>query len=335
MKISIVVPVYNVEKYLEACVDSLLQQTVPAYEIILVDDGSKDSSGKICDDYAAKYPQVKAVHKENAGLGMARNTGLDHVTGDYVVFIDSDDFCQKDLVEQLSVIVEKTGCDTCKTSFDRVDLEGNFLHAETVEPGDFTGEQVQKELLPRLLGSAPDKKDSVPMSVCCTMYSMTVIREHNIRFVSEREWISEDIIFNIAYYAKAQHVVLSKYIGYHYRINPRSLSTSYRQDRFEKSLVLYHEQIRMLRELGLYDDNCRYRLMRRFFIDVRMCVAQMPAGISRLPRKEAVKQIREMCKNTQLQQIIKEYPVNKLGIKQRVFVYMIKYKLAGFLYKVH
>ena len=163
MKISIVVPVYNVEKYLKVCVDSLLEQTLPAYEIILVDDGSKDTSGKICDEYAAQYPQIKVVHKENAGLGMARNTGLDNVTGDYVVFIDSDDFCQKDMVEQLVAIVEKTGCDTCKTSFNRVDMEGNFLRSETVIPGEFAGEQVQKALLPRMIGSAPDRHDSIPM----------------------------------------------------------------------------------------------------------------------------------------------------------------------------
>ena len=238
------------------------------------------------------------------------------------------------MIEQLATIVEKTGCDTCKTSFNRVDLEGNFLWPETVTPGDFAGEQVQKELLPRMIGSAPDRRDSIPMSACCTMYSMDIIRGNNIRFVSERQWISEDIIFNIVYYAKAQRVILSDYIGYNYRINPRSLSTSYRQDRFEKSYDLYIEQIRILKELGIYED-CRYRLMRRFFLDVRLCVEQMVPKISRLHRKEAVKQIGIICADPRLQQIIKEYPVGKMGLKQQAFVYMLKYKLAALLYILH
>lgn len=334
MGISIVVPVYNVEKYLRECVDSLLNQTVPAHEIILVDDGSKDTSGGICDEYAARYPQVKVIHKENAGLGMARNTGLDHVTGEYVMFVDSDDFWAEDMIEQLHGVIRQTGCDTCKTSFCRVDLEGNYLYSETVKPGDFSGEQVRLQLLPRLIGSAPDQKDSVPMSVCCTMYAMEVIRQHGLRFVSEREWISEDIIFNIAYYAHAKHVVLSEYIGYHYRINPRSLSTSYRPDRFAKCLALYQEQMRLLTELGLYEI-CRYRLIRQFFLYLRMCFAQLSPQASGLPRREAVEQIRDICTHPQVQQMIREYPVSKLGIKQRVFVYMVKCRMAAILYLVH
>lgn len=334
VKLSIVVPVYNVEIYLRVCVDSLLQQTVAAYEIILVDDGSKDSSGVICDEYGEKYPHIKVVHKENAGLGMARNTGLEQVTGEYVMFVDSDDFCQPDMVEQMVAVVQETGCDTCKSSFNRVDMEGNFLYAETVIPGAFAGTQVQQELLPRLIGSAPDKKDSIPMSACCTMYSMEIIRSNSLRFVSERQWISEDIIFNISYYALANRVVLSDYIGYNYRINPHSLTTSYRADRFEKCLALYHEEARVLAEAGLYE-LCRYRLVRQFMLYLRMCFAQVSPQSSKLSKKEAVAQIRQICGNSQVQQMIREYPVSKLGMKQKGFVYLVKYKAAGILYYLH
>ena len=92
-KISIIVPVYNVEKYLKECVESILKQTYSNIEILLVDDGSKDSSPAICDEYAKKYSKVKVIHKENGGLSSARNTGLDNVSKDttYVMFIDSDD----------------------------------------------------------------------------------------------------------------------------------------------------------------------------------------------------------------------------------------------------
>lgn len=99
--VSIIVPVYNVEKYLDQCVNSLINQTYDKIEIILVDDGSKDNSGRLCDEWAKKSNKIKAVHKKNAGLGMARNTGLEHVTGNYVMFIDSDDYLAENVVEKL------------------------------------------------------------------------------------------------------------------------------------------------------------------------------------------------------------------------------------------
>lgn len=334
VKVSVVVPVYNVERFLHTCVDSLLNQTVSAHEIILVDDGAKDRSGQICDEYADKYDTVKVVHKENAGLGMARNTGLEHVTGDYVVFIDSDDFCQPDMIEQLVCVVEETGCDTCKTSFNRVDLEGRFLRACPVEAGVFKGVEVSTLLLPRMIGSAPDKKDSIPMSACCTMYSMDIINRYGLRFVSERVWISEDLVFNIDYYAKAQYVVLSDYIGYNYRTNPNSLTTTYRADRFEKCLALYQEQIRVLSDLGMYDI-CKNRLIRQFFIYLRMCFSQLSTDVCKLPKKEVLRQLREICNNAQVQHMIAEYPVHKMGIKQQVFVYLVKYKMTGILYLLY
>ena len=91
LQLSIIVPVYNVEKYLQRCMESLLTQNISNYEIILVDDGSKDKSSEICDEYASKYSFVRVIHKENEGLGYARNSGLAVAKGKYVSFVDSDD----------------------------------------------------------------------------------------------------------------------------------------------------------------------------------------------------------------------------------------------------
>lgn len=99
--ITIIVPVYNVEKYIRECIDSLLNQTYKNLEIILVDDGSKDKSGEICENYANADSRVKVIHKENEGLGFARNTGLTVAQGKFVTFIDSDDVADADLVERL------------------------------------------------------------------------------------------------------------------------------------------------------------------------------------------------------------------------------------------
>ena len=334
MKISVVIPVYNVEAYLDTCVRSLLDQTLQPFEIILVDDGSKDSSGIICDGYAAEYDHIKVIHKANAGLGMARNTGLEQVTGDYVMFLDSDDFLREDCLEKFSAILEESGCDTCKGSFCRVDMQGNHLNDHSIEPGVFSGDEVRRQMLPRLIGSAPDKKDSIPMSACCTLYSVEILRQHGILFVSEREWISEDAIFNIEYYNVAQKVVLSDYIGYCYRTNPHSLTTTYRADRFEKCLAMYRKQQEILTGMGLYE-LCKFRLIRQFFIYLRMCFNQLNKKSCKLSTQEILRQFRKICADEQVQDMIRQFPVRKMGFKQQMFVYMVKYRMSILLYLLY
>ena len=98
--VSIVVPVYNVEAYLDRCIESLVNQTYKHLEIILVDDGSPDNCPMICEKWAGLDERIKVIHKENAGLGMARNTGLEHATGDYICFFDSDDYVASDTIEK-------------------------------------------------------------------------------------------------------------------------------------------------------------------------------------------------------------------------------------------
>ena len=99
--ISVIVPVYNVENYIRECLDSILAQTVSSFELILIDDGSTDNSGRICDEYAQQDERIRVIHKENGGLSSARNKGLDEATGDYVCFIDSDDTLKPDFLEKL------------------------------------------------------------------------------------------------------------------------------------------------------------------------------------------------------------------------------------------
>lgn len=110
-KISIIVPVYNVEKYIEKCIDSIINQTFQNLEIILVDDGSKDSSPTICDNYEKKDSRIRVIHKENGGLSSARNAGIDLATGEYIGFIDPDDYIEHDMFEVLYDLIKKYDAD--------------------------------------------------------------------------------------------------------------------------------------------------------------------------------------------------------------------------------
>ena len=133
-KVSVIVPVYNVENYLEECVNSILNQTYENLEIILVDDGSKDSSGKMCDVFTQKYENVKCVHKENGGLSDARNYGIKYATGEYIVFIDSDDFIKENMIEKMLEKIAMTNSDICVCDMEYLYDNGNI---EFASGGDF------------------------------------------------------------------------------------------------------------------------------------------------------------------------------------------------------
>ena len=127
MKISVIIPVYNVEKYLKKCVDSVLAQDFSDYEILLIDDGSTDSSGKICDEYAEKNPIIKVIHQENKGLGGARNTGISSAQGEYLLFVDSDDAIKNNALLMLSKTAHETEADVVFFGADFIDENGVII----------------------------------------------------------------------------------------------------------------------------------------------------------------------------------------------------------------
>lgn len=122
-KISVIIPVYNVEKYLKFCLDSVLEQSYKNLEIILIDDGSTDGCGKICDEYALIDNRIKVIHKINGGLADARNVGLKSATGDFIGFLDSDDYIYPTFYEELYGIIQKYNSDIAECEFMRINVE--------------------------------------------------------------------------------------------------------------------------------------------------------------------------------------------------------------------
>lgn len=331
--VSVIVPVYNVEKYLRQCLDSLLEQTYKNIEVVMVDDGSKDSSGKICDEYAKKYENFYAVHKENAGLGMARNTGFEHINGEYVTFLDSDDYLENDCIEILYNTLLKQQVDMCKGGFKRVIDSGEVISKREYQNELFKGDCAKIELLPRMIGSSPSRHDSVEMCVCGAIYKTSLIKKYNLQFPSERELISEDLVFNIDYMQHADGACTIEKMGYNYRVNLKSLSTSYRPDRFEASKHFYLEMKKKLQELG-YGKETMLRLDRMFFVYLRMCISQEKSKCSKNTPSKAIHVIRKLCEDDTVNNIIENYPVQCLGLKQRTFLMLISNKKAGILYAI-
>ncbi len=329
--ISVIVPVYNVENYLRECLDSLLAQTYPSLEIILVDDGSTDRSGQICEEYAKNHENMRVIHKQNQGLGMARNTGLEHISGEYVAFVDSDDYLDADCLEQLYNGLQEKKVDYCKCGFKRVDDNRNLSFVKQYKEEHYVKDDAAKMLLPRLIGSRPDVKDSIEPCVWGVLYASRHIKEHQIRFPSERELISEDVVFHIDYMQYADGAYVIPYAGYNYRRNDASLTKTYRSDRFEACCIFYTRMKAKLLSLG-YDAATLLRLSRIFFVYLRACIAQETGSVSGLSRRQNLEHIKKICSDSIVRQVMEEYPVCHLGIKQKLFLYLIKYKMTYILY---
>ena len=149
-KLSVIVPVYNVEKYLERCVNSIINQTYTNLEIILVDDGSTDRSGVMCDDYAKSDLRIQVIHKVNGGLSDARNAGIEASTGEYLAFIDSDDYIDSTMFQEMIVALEGTGSDVALCNYECVDEEGKLLPENSQEVRVVSEELTSEQALDKL-----------------------------------------------------------------------------------------------------------------------------------------------------------------------------------------
>ena len=203
-KTSVIVPVFNGEKYLELCVQSILTQSYSNLELILIDDGSTDRSGLICDAFAQADSRVTVIHKENGGVSSARNQGLNHISGAYVIFIDADDYLDTDMVEFLVDLLERNHADISQCGYRRIVGETVRLVNDTHKTYVMNREEALGYLITgKLFASGLWNK----------LYKAEIIKD--LRFDTEIV-INEDVLFSFNAFQKAETIVFSDYLKYNY-----------------------------------------------------------------------------------------------------------------------
>ena len=201
-KISVIVPVYNVEKYLPACIDSILRQTHSNLEVILINDGSKDKSGQICDEFAKLDSRVKVVHKENGGVSSSRNRGLDEAKGEYICFMDADDYQSDQALSQLVSAMRMNDVDLVVAGFYRVVDDKlaakSYFKKECVMSRKEYASKMSKKPAEYYFGVLWNK-----------LYKRSIIEQFNMRMDESISW-SEDFIFNLEYIRHIQDIFILK-----------------------------------------------------------------------------------------------------------------------------
>ena len=227
--VSIIVPVYKAEKYIHQCIDSLLAQTYSNIEVILVDDGSPDNCGKICDEYAAKDCRVKVIHQQNGGVSVARQTGIDHATGKYSIHADPDDWVEPVMIEELISKAKADDADMVICDFYRESKNGHIY--ESQNPGeDLSASAVLRKILSQQLHGS-----------CCNKL-VKRSRIEGIGFTPEDLCILEDELYNIRILARKIKVSYLPKAFYHYRVeNEHSLCNTISEKSFKSKVKAVSE----------------------------------------------------------------------------------------------
>lgn len=337
-EISVIVPVYKVEQYLDRCVESLVRQTFPDIEIILVDDGSPDGCPGMCDAWAARDARIRVVHKENAGLGYARNSGMDAAVGRFIGFVDSDDYVEPDMYERLHDAAVRENADLAMCGFRCI---GGIMTAKADDVQEingfdrytvFRGKEGIDRLMLEVSGARPEEKQDSKygFSSVKNLYRAETLRRGGIRFLSEREVASEDVFFLLDVLDHAACAVGIPGAYYCYCRNGASLSKSYRADRFEKCAFIIdginaHLARRMPEEVYKpYTD----RLFQAYARAVCMQEIQF-AGANGLDRKELNRRLRAICGDPRLKNTLQHYPWYRLPPTQAAFAMTMRFSLIG------
>lgn len=212
-KVSIIVPIYRVEAYLRECIDSVLCQTFSDFELILVDDGSPDCCGEICEEYARQDSRIRVIHKPNGGLSDARNAGLDIACGQYIYFLDSDDTIVQELLETVLPYMEQ-GCDLVSFSLQSFYDDGTRLEPWKRKAGYHSLKSLEerKQFLHRTLFS-----NDIGWEAWSRIFSREIIERHHIRFADNRRIFAEDMCFSLCYCAHASQIQCLDVCLYNYR----------------------------------------------------------------------------------------------------------------------
>lgn len=236
--ISVMIPVYQVREYLPQCLDSVVHQTYQNLEIILIDDGSTDGSGEICDEYAKRDRRIKVIHKENGGLVSARKVGLQSAKGELAAYVDSDDWIDPDAYQTMYQIMERNGADVVVAGHLECTYDEEWTVKNFIPPGTYRGEALERKVFSRMLYEPSLRFWGLSPAVWDKLFKKDLVAGYQMQ-VDDRIWDGEDHAFVYPALLDAQCVCITEKSFYHHRIRTDSVATSYDQRCFERFSYLF------------------------------------------------------------------------------------------------
>lgn len=330
MLISIVLPTYNVKNYIRQCVDSLIQQTYQEIEILIVNDGSTDGTAELCDDIAQQDSRIRVFHKENGGTHTARNMGIREAKGDYIMFLDPDDWLDTDTFEKLAKNIQENDLDVVRFGYVRefpdrsLPKENTFLPETVCQSADCR--KICRQTL-GLIGNelAHPENMNFLASACFSLYRKSILDEYKLEFYNIHQIATfSDGLFNIQFLQKADRFLYVNEPFYHYRKFAAGAATSkHRPDFLERQLVLF-EMLKAIAENEESEAFMQAYHNRVIFSTMEICLNALKSDKSFLNQHKEIKEVlhsqihKEAYKHMQLQAMPMRWRLYYLLVKTRL-----------------
>lgn len=323
--ISVIVPVYNVEDLLPRCIDSILKQTKRNIDIILVDDGSTDGSGAICDEYAAKYEKIRVIHKKNGGLTSAWKAGAEASDSLYLGFVDSDDWIDEDMYKRMWESACKYNADlvVCGLVFDYEDTSIPKRKEISAFPKEYYNKRELEALFPVLINDGRFFGRMLQPARVTKIYRRELV-EKNMKFCREEVSVGEDMQLTLPVIMDAKSLcVVKDFYPYHYWFNQKSMTGKYDPNYLEKIKVFAKRMKELCAEKGNYDFSPQ--IINDF---LGLAVIGLKNGVIRNTegKESALGIIRKYCEDEMVIEALNTHTMDKLPITIRIFLMLMKKK---------
>ncbi|MDA7646714.1 glycosyltransferase [Akkermansiaceae bacterium] len=326
-KLTIIMPVYNAENHLQRSLDSVFKQTFTDFEVILVNDGSKDKTREICDRNAALDDRVKVVHKVNGGTSSARNEGLKVASGEYIGFVDSDDWLEPEMYQVMVEKAENHDVDLVISDYKRVFEDGtSFEVIQPIREGYYDKSDMIKEYFPCLL--MRDDIDYPPtISNWACLFRKTLLRDNDIWYDTATKY-NEDFLFGArAAYESEGMYHLKNHYGYNFYYNVESTTAVYNSDKWDINLHVYRGAKACFGNVPDYDFSHQLKTAIIFFsFNAVNEIAKSNDGF-----KRRYGDIKSILEHAYLREAFSSYPLPQLGFKFLIILFLHKHKLAYLL----
>lgn len=323
LNISVIIPVYNIERFLPRCLDSIVNQTYKRLEIILVNDGSTDASGNICDSYAQQDKRIKVIHQANAGVSAARNAGLGVATGDYISFVDPDDWLENNMYEILEKATRNGDIEVIRFNAYR---KGEVINQLPFQ-GEYSGKVLEEKILLPLIGAEKFGGMFILGVLWLHLYKREIIEENHIRF-NNRLRRCEDRLFTLSTIIHAKNILFLNDVLYHYEVYENSLSNKYDPERWEQELI-YLDELKAkyhTHKPEKFFDEADKRLSGEYLLRAITSINNEFFSDNRNSFFQKYRNTKTIINNENVRIAIKEVPKEKSGLKGKIILAAIKYK---------
>lgn len=328
-KLSIIVPIYNVEEYLDECIKLLRKQTLEDIEIILVNDGSSDNSLSICNMHASKDNRIKVIDKNNEGVSIARNKGIEVATSEYIAFMDPDDKVALDMYEKLYTSLVKNKCDIILCNYKKIDKYGEEVIYLPFEEGIYKKESIEYILM-NMIGNISLEQQPIMGSVWRGIYKKSLINKYNIRF-PENIRPMQDLIFITNYLSKCNTMYIDKNPYYYYCVRANSGVTGYKKDVWNNNKKVCKLLEEILKENELLDKS-KIMLDNRWVNTVLSAIGNEAHKDNKNKLIEKIKVIKMIIEDECIASHILSINYEELKLRKKFLIKCIKNKYVFLMY---